>query len=270
MYSILFAPRQEQVEELSADLWESGTAGTIEEDQSIRAFFEDTYDPGELIRKYEILEMRREPDTGPMEFAREDWEPIYVGEKFFVAPPWLERPTPPGRFRLTLGNGRAFGTGRHESTQLMLSAMERCIAPGMTVLDVGAGSGILSLAAVQLGAIRVFGCDIYLESVFEAAHLPGLCYFAGSADAVQDNLADFVLVNISARVIDAIAGDLKRVAKPNGLLLLSGFVEERVPACCDPEMIWEQAGWQCWLCRGEAIVVQEEEPGLKVHAKQWW
>jgi ribosomal protein L11 methylase PrmA len=271
LYSILFAPPPERIEDLTADLSESGTAGIIEGAQYLRAFFEETYDPDKLVRKYEIMEMRREPDTKNFEFAREDWEPIYVGEKFLVAPSWLNETTPPGRFRLTAENSRAFGTGRHETTQLMLRAMEQHLAPGMTVLDVGAGSGILSVAAAHLRARRVFSCDIHLDSVLEAAHVPGLSVFAGSADAVKSNLADLVLVNISAKIIDAIAGDLKRVAKASGALLLSGFFAERVPSCWKPEAILEQDGWQCWVCRPDAIVAAgDEERGAKIHTEQWW
>jgi ribosomal protein L11 methyltransferase len=88
----------------------------------------------------------------------------------------------------------------------------------MTVLDVGAGSGILSRAARLLGATRVFACDIDPEAVAVAGE-----GFIGSADAVRSGVADVVVANISAEAIIQLAPELLRALRPGGVLVASGF-----------------------------------------------
>ena len=73
--------------------------------------------------------------------------PMLAGERFFLVPPWCDDPAPPGRLRLEIYPGMACGTGRHPATQLCLEALERTVRPGMTLVDVGTGSGILSAGA---------------------------------------------------------------------------------------------------------------------------
>ncbi len=257
---------------MSSDLWENGTAGILEEEEYVRAFFEDENDPAELIKKYDVVEMRREADTDPHDFTRENWEPIYVGEKFFVAPSWVEQPTPAGRFRLSIDDTTAFGTGRHESTKLMLQAMEEYLTPEMVVLDVGSGSGILSVGARELKAGVVFCCDIHPEAVVRAAFHFHLRSFVGSVDAVRGGLADLVLVNISAKIIDDLSADLKRVTKPGGHLLLSGFIAENTPSRYKPERTWALADWACWLCPRDSIDAPDPRNSdpLRPHPPQWW
>jgi ribosomal protein L11 methyltransferase len=123
-------------------------------------------------------------------------------------------PTPPGRFRLEINPGQQCGTGQHPCTQLCLEAMERIIRPGDAVLDVGSGSGILSIAAKLLGAGRVVACDIDPEAARVAP------FFIGSADAVRSNAFDVVVANISDAVIGELRGELERVAPQR---ILSGF-----------------------------------------------
>ena len=77
-----------------------------------------------------------------------------------MVPEWLTDPTPPGRLRIEINPGLAFGTGGHESTRLCLAALERYVQPGTSVLDVGTGGRILAIASHLLGAGRVFACDV--------------------------------------------------------------------------------------------------------------
>ena len=96
-----------------------------------------------------------------------DWEnnwkafykPMEIGERLMVIPDW-EEADPRGRAALRLNPGLAFGTGGHATTRLCLTALEKIVEPGMKVLDLGCGSGILSIAALLLGAERAFACDI--------------------------------------------------------------------------------------------------------------
>jgi ribosomal protein L11 methylase PrmA len=126
------------------------------------------------------------------------------------------------------------------------------------------------MAARLLGARHVWSCDINEDAVagaYRHFQLPG---FVGSADAVRGRLADVTLANISARILDNIAYDLKRVTNPGGLLLISGFLSGGEPARFKPETTWEQDGWVCWLCRPENIDAQREEEQITVHPQHWW
>ncbi len=104
-----------------------------------------------------------------------------------------------------------------------MEALEDYLQPGMSVLDVGTGSGIVSKAAKLLGAGNVTACDIDPVAVEIAGQ-----GFVGSADAVAAGAVDIVMANISPEAIAALAGDLLRVRKPGGVLLASGFEAHEV------------------------------------------
>ena len=127
-----------------------------------------------------------------MQSARDLLQPMEVGARFYLVPEWRDDPTPAGRFRIEVNPGMAFGTGVHETTRLCLEALEQYLRPGMRVLDVGTGSGILASAAALLGAERVYACDI--DPV--AVEIAGMG-FVGSVDAVAAGAADVVMANIS-------------------------------------------------------------------------
>jgi ribosomal protein L11 methylase PrmA len=192
-------------------LWEAGTLGITEGDGFIDAFFEDAETASRFGEPQAVTNVDWITRT------QESFPPLLVGEKFFLAPPWRTEPTPPGRLRLVINPGAQCGTGYHRCTQLCLEAMERVIQPGDSVLDVGSGSGILSVAAKLLGAGRVVACDIDPDA------LRPVPFFVGSVDAVRSDSFDVVVANINEDVIGCMRADFERVALKR---ILSGFQDD--------------------------------------------
>jgi ribosomal protein L11 methyltransferase len=202
---------------LTLRLWEAGTLGITEGDGFIDAFFDDA----ETASKFGVPEAVIDVDW--VAKTQEGFPPLLVGEKFFLAPPWRTEPTPPGRLRLVINPGAQCGTGYHRCTQLCLEAMERIIRPGDSVLDVGSGSGILSIAAKLLGAGRVVACDIDTDA------LRPVPFFVGSVDAVRSNTFDVVVANINEDVVESMRADFERVAPKR---ILSGFQDDNNEWTC--------------------------------------
>jgi len=180
----------------------------------------------------------------------EDWEnnwkayfhPLPVGEKLLIQPVWEEPIDPQGRAVLLLEPGLAFGSGSHATTRLCMEALERAIAPGCAVLDVGCGSGILSIAAVLLGAGSCLGVDIdpmAVKTARENAILntlrPPLASEGGfQCDFVHGDLAagvtgqyDVIVSNIVADAIISLAGQIQPHLKPGGIWISSGIIDTR-------------------------------------------
>ena len=228
MFSLEIPCAAESLDLLIADLWEQGCAGISELDGGrVRAFFEDAADRDLLRERYPGAVARREEERDWVQSARDLMQPISVGARLFLAPEWRDDPTPPGRFRITVNPGLAFGTGVHETTRLVLEALEEYVRPGITVLDVGTGSGILSEAAALLGAAKVVACDTDPDAIAIARRRVPLS-FVGSVGAVRSAVADLAVANISPEGIIALADDLLRVLRPGGFLLASGFEIDEV------------------------------------------
>jgi ribosomal protein L11 methyltransferase len=209
---------------LIAELWEQRSAGMVELDAGhVRAFFDDGADRDALFELFPGASFRVEEQRDWVQSARDLLQPMEVGARFFLAPEWRDDPTPPGRFRIIVNPGMAFGTGVHETTQLSMEALEEFVKPGMRVLDVGTGSGILARAARLLGAGKVYACDTDPVAVEIAGD-----GFVGSVDAVAPGSCDLVVANISPEAIVELAPDLMRVLRPGGVLLASGFELQEV------------------------------------------
>jgi ribosomal protein L11 methyltransferase len=228
MFSLEIDCDPDDRELLIAELWEQGSAGIVELDAwTVRAFFEDGAERGALLEMFPGAREREEEQRDWVQEARELLQPMEVGRRFFVAPQWRDDPTPEGRLRIVVNPGMAFGTGVHETTRLCLEAMEDFLRPGMRVLDVGTGQGILARAARLLGAGNVMACDVDPVAVEIAGE-----GFVGSVDAVAPGVADLVLANISPEAITQLAGDLLRARRPGGVLLASGFEAHEVEQVC--------------------------------------
>jgi ribosomal protein L11 methyltransferase len=236
---------------LIAEFYERGTLGVIETDMPggrvvLEAFFEARFDPEPFARWTPAWRVRT-PDAESWQAA---WEPLCVGERFFLVPAWRGDPAPSNRLRLEIHAGMASGSGYHAPTQLMLEAMEEFLRPGDRFLDVGTGSGILSAAANLLEAGVVFACDPDRDAIAEAAAHGVENLFRGSARSVRSGSMDVVAANLNAAALAQLGDDLVRVLRPGGRLILSGFRSHqvnRIRAAFPLEDAWmrERDGWFC-------------------------
>jgi len=250
LFSLFLQCLPTEQDELSAELWESGTCGIQEEPGGLRAFFEEA-EQAVLVDRFRAQRpvLRQEQGIDWAQVSRDAWPPLAVGERFYLAPPWRDDPTPAGRLRLEMTPGMACGTGHHPATQLCLEALERTVKRADCVVDVGVGSGILSVAARLLGAGMVIACDIDVDAVLIAkARLGATPLFAGSAHAIKSAVADVIVANISSAAVEELAEELERIAKPNAKLIVSGFPEWDTPDQFRPKVELKKAGWLCWIC----------------------
>jgi ribosomal protein L11 methyltransferase len=170
------------------------------------------------------------------EWRDQSFEPIRVGKRLVITPPGSEAMLGPDDLAIPLEPGLAFGTGHHPTTAMVLAALERMLQPGAEVLDVGSGSGILSIAALKLGAGHVVAVDIEDDSFRSTMHNLERAQLADRADVILGTLPDervpagsfdVVLANISANVLKTLAGRLLGALSPDGVLIASGVLEER-------------------------------------------
>jgi ribosomal protein L11 methyltransferase len=192
------------------------------------------------------------------------WKRYYtiqqIGKRTVIVPSWLEHAAQPGEIIIRLDPGMAFGTGLHPTTRLCLALLEQYVGSARTILDLGSGSGILAIAAAQLGAAQVLALDtdpIAVEASAANAALNGVGHQIISAEgslgyganlghwlgAVADRgpsdaaesapeierpaMFDLIVANILARILSALAADMAAALAPGGLLVSSGIIAER-------------------------------------------
>ncbi len=174
--------------------------------------------------------------------VEEDWinnwkkyfKPILVGEKLLIRPTWEEEYEAGDRKVLHLEPGLAFGTGTHETTRLCMELLEEHVQPGYEVLDVGCGSGILSVAALLLGAEKAVGVDIDALAVKTAVQNAEINQvedrFTGICGDLTDKVSGkyhIVVANIVADVIIMLTKDIEQFMYPDTVYLMSGIIDTR-------------------------------------------
>ena len=178
-------------------------------------------------------------DQNWMEAWKVNYKPIPIGEKLIIVPAWMESPDA-RRIPIRIDPGMAFGTGTHPTTQLCLELLEKYTQPGMDVIDLGCGSGILSIGALKLGAGRALAVDIdqaavdaSLENAKANGITDGILTGLGSVDEILAGKfafqqAPLLLANILANVlIHLFSIGMGRLVSQNGVLILSGILQEQ-------------------------------------------
>ena len=250
----------------------------LQDMSSIKLYLEDT-DKASLARLEDLAEKRNAamtvkpmPETDWEESWKENYPPQMLGEKLVVLPYWLADTDTQGRIPVILDPGLTFGTGGHPTTQMVMEAMEALLPAGGSCLDLGSGSGILSVAALRLGASTAVGVDIdpkaedmaRQNAAYNGFGAPEFTALTGNVTEDKALMArlrqtpyDLVLVNIVADVIIALAPVLPELLDQQSVLILSGILDVRLPdvlAALDRaglavRSIREKEEWRC-ICAG--------------------
>lgn len=255
----------------------------------------DHWDEGELpepsamiIRAYMVADDRAETARAQLDMALaarglplasyalvddEDWAEAWkshyhttrIGRRIVIRPQWETYDPEPDDLVISLDPGMAFGTGTHATTRLCLMSLEDLMQPGLSVLDLGCGSGILAIAAAKLGASHILALDIdpvAAQITAENAAINGvsdtIIAQQGSLDTVRGSARrfDLLLANILARIIIEMCGQgLGDVVRPGGKAIFSGIINEQVE---DVRAALTQAGYTVTFVRVEGDWVSIE------------
>lgn len=233
----------------------------------------------------ELKQLDEDGEFGRLEIeidnmCEEDWannwkkyfHPLNVGEKILIKPEWEETENPEGRVVFSVNPGMSFGTGSHYTTQLCIENLEKFINNDTKVLDLGCGSGILSIISLLLGAESAFAVDIDPNAVdiayqnAERNNIDKSKYTVKAGDiitntALQEEIAkdkyDVVVANIVADVIIALAPKAKEYMKEGGVFITSGIIEDRIDDVKEAlekcgfkiESIKQRKDWASIVCR---------------------
>lgn len=235
----------ERLELAQLRLWELGATGLEERDETtlvrepapalpmVIASF-----PDEAAAQYALKELRTEYDAEITYEARQDWAVEWrrgfgaqrIGKRLLLHPSWEKVESQPDEVVLSIDPENAFGSGDHETTRLVLQILDERVTGGERVLDVGCGSGVLSIAALRLGAASAVAIDIEEDAVVVALRNASLNAVASQLEASTCPLAEItglyeiVLANIETRVLIQMPEQLETRLAPGGILVLSGIL----------------------------------------------
>ncbi len=239
--------------------------------EETRAAFEAALGYMNLLYPMPAPQYRLVADEDWAEAWKAHYQPVRVGRRLLIQPRWLPPAPQPGDIVIALDPGMAFGTGTHPTTQLCLEALEDLMQPGLIVLDLGCGSGILAIAAAKLGAARVLALDsdplaarIAAENAAANGAASAVTAQEGSLESLVGSARRFDLaaVNILARTIiamcDAHLGD---VIRPGGRAVFSGIIADQAD---DVEAALRKTGLEPYARRqqGDWVLIEARRPAI--------
>jgi len=229
---------------ISGLLWELEITGITEEENHLIIFADEKAAVSEerinkyleklksekLIDDYSIVSELL-PDKNWNELWEKGREVIRISDKFVIKPTFKEYKAQPGEIVLTIDPKMSFGTGEHQSTKLIIKLLEKYVRPGICLLDVGSGTGILSIAAIKLGAAKTVAVDNderCYENCIENCELNSVnCkvkIVRGEISNIKENNFDLIIANIHKDVLLNIADQIIEKLKPKGIVILSGLL----------------------------------------------
>ena len=251
---------QEKLEEISGYLFAQGCEGINITDDNIIIYFSkhrwsEEIRIGILSYIQEIIPFFSPRNIQILSISDQDWnknwreyfKPIHVSSRIVIKPPWETYQQHTGEIVVTINPQMAFGTGHHESTQLVIRMIEKYIKNTMNVLDVGTGSGILAILAEKLGAESVVAIDddpTALKNAYENAQLNALSnkvkFYMARPENIHSSQYDLVLANINRNVLIKYANLFPQLLNPKGILVISGILRMDEVKMLD---VYEKAGF---------------------------
>ena len=240
----------------------------------IKLYLEDTDRNGmegleHLVNRLGLqMQVAQLPDVDYEESWKDSYPPQHIGQRLIVLPYWLADSDTSGREQVILDPGLTFGTGAHPSTRMVMEAMEQLVTKGARCLDLGSGSGILSIAALRLGASCAIGVDIDPKAediarenaAYNGFAAPEFTALTGNVTAdkqlmeqLSKNEYDVLLVNIVADVIIGLAPTLPHFMTGKSRLICSGILDTRLEdvlralaaAGLTVTQVRQQEDWRC-------------------------
>ena len=234
-------------EAVSNYLFENGSVGCYTKEDTLFAYFKSGDWSPDKFQKFKFY-LNELSDLGFLvntknvevtELEDQDWnarwkkslKPIFILPDIIVKPTWVRFAPPKDATIIEIDPQMAFGSGAHATTQLMLKLMKSCINHNQKILDIGTGSGILSIAAAKLGVSKIFACDIDPVAVFTAkvnasinkvSQKINLC--TGTIDCFTNYSFDIILANINRKTILNLLPEISKLLNPSGSLILSGIL----------------------------------------------
>jgi len=232
-------------EALCRELSAWGCLGMIDQDESIIAYFPESIDIHAINKKFSIIKSLLEkagynttlafghtliPEEDWNESWKKNFQPIDIGDRFTILPPWEKKKL--NRINLVIDPAMAFGTGHHSTTRSCLILMEHYAKGSQKrrFLDLGTGTGILAIAATQLGYQRVVAVDTDQSAVdatkknIERNHVKGIEVLRGTIENLNETY-DFITANLISGVLILLAPSLATHLNPSGIAVLSGILE---------------------------------------------
>jgi len=246
-------------------LFEEGALGTevLEEGKHVlfKVYAPSSFELPESLSRFLVSENRLKERDWNSEWKKY-YRPVKISERIWVVPSWEKGKFkgPEGAIVIYIYPGRGFGTGTHETTRLVMKFMEEVVKPGSSFLDVGTGSGILSILAKKLGAEKVVACDIQegvdeeIERNSALSGVSGIEFVQGSVDRVNGEF-DVVVANIEKHLLVPLLEDI--YTKTGNTAILSGilknqreeFLRELERVGFKPVSEKGEGEWIAFLCR---------------------